>query len=1270
MKPPHQADRYYRIIVAIGGLALLVYGLFRMPQIDIHLGIFLILAISAGILVQYPIKLVRGEVGLVQVVALGGGFIAGPVPTAWAIAFGMAAGYIFRWLVRGKRTWRRLLRINAWIKIGYGIGLISIPLVVTFSLFGFSERILSDPEVAIWTSGLLLTIIFAILHSGLYLGGFILQQHPATYPKLRSDLVSLLAIELLSIPFVLLVVEIYADIGVKSLALLGGAPIIAAYLLNKMNTAQIEHERRVRELSTLNHISQSLRSNLDLDELLPVIQQQVMQLLEVNNIYVALYDRSTKELWYPLAVNHGQRQNWSRRTMADRLTDRVIRAGKAILLTPQTQPTLAPVGLPPSEETPTAWLGVPLISSERTIGCLAVFALKPGKIFTSDDVSVLTILSGQVSVAIENALLYQQTQHRARQLETLNQLTGAIAASLDLKEVLAQVCSSVSQVAGGQRSAVFLLDLNEDTISLAYSHGLNEAFDKRNASFSIANSRRARCLRTGKAMIVSDIKESSLSLDLVQHFQADKIRAFADFPLITPDGQIGILSTYFKSKHDFTHEEVSIIQTFASQAAMAVANARLHARTDAALAHRVNQLTTLEAVGRELSAATHSERLFTLILEYALEMTNSCCGTVAIFNPASQNMVVKAAHGYDVPDDKFPVANGITGRVGRTRATANVGDVSKDSDFLDLRNRDTKSQLSVPIIHENRILGIITLESPELNAYSESEEAFVTQLANQAAIDIVNAELYHETQRRLKEQSILYQASTQLVGAVAPENVANTITKAIDAVIHPLEVGIYNWMDEVQRYSLLGEKGEHLPSEIEGASKLANLSQGAGMNVISKDDPLVNSLSIGCSNCQILTYPLEMAQQRPGLVVLHIAQHRHINPNETELLKTILAQGSIALQNAHNFLEAKNGHDRLAAIINSIEEGILMVDIEGHILLANEPIRMLTGLPLKDILETPIDELPDRVLKTLGYNQTEIKSILSTLRHSQVPISPKTTFELSDSQRTRILEQATSPIWGHDGAVIGLMIVVRDITKQREIEQTRDAITETIVHDLRSPMSAIVGALDLLSDTLAGAEDAVIEQSLLVAQRSANRVLSLTEALLDIARLQSGRMEIDYEEIDVPTLVSELMIEYTALANDDSVIIRNQIPSQLPAVYADLDKLIRIITNLVDNAIKFTPEGGHVTISAKLATEHLIEITVIDSGPGVPPDYREKIFERFVQVPGQRARRRGTGLGLTFCRLTVEAHGGRIWVDANPEGGSIFTFTIATDSPEGESPPQ
>jgi PAS domain S-box-containing protein len=1255
MIAPRQADRYYQIVIAFGGLAFLIYGLFINAQFDAKSGIFLLLTILAGLLIQYPFKLLQDEISLLPAVGLGGALIIGPVSAAWAISCGILCGYTYRWLIHEKRTWRRFLKPISWIKIGYKSGIIIIPLFLSFAIFGYSNKLLMN----IWHAGLGMSAVFIVLHATLFGGFFIFKLRSKPYPRLRAELIAFITIEFLPIPFVLLIVGMYPVNNTNALALFAGIPIIVAYLIYQMNAIKIEHERRSRELSTLNHISSTIRSTLNLDELLPVIQEQVMQLLEVNNFYVALYDSEADELWYPFAIKLGKIRNWPRRAISDRLTDRVIKEEQAILLTPQTKPTLAPIGLPPSEDTPIAWLGVPLISSERTIGCLAVFSLEPGNIFTKADLDVLTILSGQASVAIENALLYQQVQHRAHQMETLNQLTAAMTASLDLSEVLTQVCNFVARVGGSEQSAIFLLDQETNTVSLAHTRGLDDDFRQRNASFSISNSRRAGCLRTGKPMVIPDIKNSSMGVDLIHHFQADHIQALADFPLVTPDGQIGFLSVYFNETHDFSHEEVSVLQTFASQAALAVANARLHARTDAALAKRVNQLTTLEAVGRELSAESYSDRLFDLILQYALEITNSCCGAVLIQESDSQSMKVKAANGYRIPNDTFPIHRGITGRVARSFTTANIGDVTKDPDYLDLRDGDTRSQLCIPIIHEKRMLGIISLESLEYFAYSESEESFVTQLANHAAIDIINAELYRETQRRLGEQSTLYQASTKLVGAVSPNQVIQTISQAIDAVIKPLGISIYFWSSETQKYALVGEPSKYGHIEIVPSAELTRLLlNNSNLSAIKSDHPLLGSFTAGCDNCQVFIFPLDINQQQPGIIVIYLVQHRNISKNEAELIKTLLAQGTIALHNARNFVEAKNGRDRLAAILNSIEEGILMIDIEGHVLLANEPIRVLTGLSVEEILETPLFELPDQILKTLGYTQSEITSIISALNRTQLPVSPKTNFRIKHPQRTNIIERVTTPVWGHDGTIIGLMIVLRDITEEREIEETREAITETIVHDVRSPMSAIVGSLELLSDTLADADNPIIAQSLLVAQRSAHRVLSLTEALLDIARLQSGRMEIDFENIDLPTLVSELMVEYTVLANDNNVIIRNDIPNQLPAIRADRDKLIRVITNLVDNAIKFSPQGGYIVISAEVESSQFLNIKVSDSGPGVPQDYRERIFERFVQVPGQNIRRRGTGLGLTFCQLTVEAHGGSIWVDSNPDGGSVFTFSM------------
>jgi signal transduction histidine kinase len=226
-------------------------------------------------------------------------------------------------------------------------------------------------------------------------------------------------------------------------------------------------------------------------------------------------------------------------------------------------------------------------------------------------------------------------------------------------------------------------------------------------------------------------------------------------------------------------------------------------------------------------------------------------------------------------------------------------------------------------------------------------------------------------------------------------------------------------------------------------------------------------------------------------------------------------------------------------------------------------------------------------------------------------------------------------------------------------------ITETLVHDLRSPLSAVLGALDVMSESLkAEHQSEVFPQALQLARRSSRRVMGMVESLLDISRMQAGSMDLNRTPVSLPALVVNILVDFTPQSQDYGVELVNTLPPDFPAAWADQGKLSRILTNLLDNALKFTPAGGRIIFGAELKPEGMLTIRVADTGPGIPVEYREKIFERFTQIPGQRGRRRGSGLGLTFCRLAVEAHGGKIWVESNPGGGSVFQFTLPVASNE------
>jgi signal transduction histidine kinase len=170
-------------------------------------------------------------------------------------------------------------------------------------------------------------------------------------------------------------------------------------------------------------------------------------------------------------------------------------------------------------------------------------------------------------------------------------------------------------------------------------------------------------------------------------------------------------------------------------------------------------------------------------------------------------------------------------------------------------------------------------------------------------------------------------------------------------------------------------------------------------------------------------------------------------------------------------------------------------------------------------------------------------------------------------------------------------------------------------------------------------------------------MIHLIESLLEISRMQSGEIGLDFSSVNISRLIDSLVSDYLPQAQELDIRLTSSVASGIPPVQADESKINRVLANLVDNAVKFTPAGGNIHIAAEVTGDQ-VKIQVSDSGPGIPVEYREKIFERFAQIPGRRGRKRGSGLGLAFCKIAVNAHGGQIWVEPRPGGGSVFSFTL------------
>lgn len=232
----------------------------------------------------------------------------------------------------------------------------------------------------------------------------------------------------------------------------------------------------------------------------------------------------------------------------------------------------------------------------------------------------------------------------------------------------------------------------------------------------------------------------------------------------------------------------------------------------------------------------------------------------------------------------------------------------------------------------------------------------------------------------------------------------------------------------------------------------------------------------------------------------------------------------------------------------------------------------------------------------------------------------------------------------------------------RESERLRTNLTDMLVHDLRNPLTALMGWLDIFRATMGEETEDERFRLLENARRSGHVTLGLVGELLDISKMEAGKLIPKFQPVDICQLISDSIDSMRALIEIEDLKVTLDLGADVATVSCDKQLISRVMTNLISNAIKHTPAGGTITLQARRGQNDVVVISVADTGGGIPPEYRRRIFEKFGQVEQPGRERRGTGLGLTFCRMAVEAHGGDIWVESQIGQGSTFYFTLPVNA--------
>jgi NtrC-family two-component system sensor histidine kinase KinB len=411
----------------------------------------------------------------------------------------------------------------------------------------------------------------------------------------------------------------------------------------------------------------------------------------------------------------------------------------------------------------------------------------------------------------------------------------------------------------------------------------------------------------------------------------------------------------------------------------------------------------------------------------------------------------------------------------------------------------------------------------------------------------------------------------------------------------------------------------------------------------------------------MLAIPIKVGERTIGVIEVLNPATGTFDKDAQRLLFAVADLAAVAIRNAALYERVRRAERRYESLFNESTDPIIVLNLDGRVLNLNQRVIELLGCPREQLCDADFCDV-------LGIGGEECRTAIQQIRQGQrlkvemrlevqVPCGPGTGNEL------HILETTMARI--DYGGQEAIQWVGHDISERVALERMREELTHMIVHDLRNPLGSITSSLQLIHDAFL-ARDSVQPPFALtlldIAMRSGQKLYRLIDSLLDLGRMEAGETKLNKTTVSPESLVQEAIEQVHPLALSRGQALTAQVALGLPKVLADEDLILRVLTNLMDNAVKFTPYGGRITVGAG-QTGDAVWFAVTDTGPGISPESRQRVFDRFARLESAEGVR-GTGIGLAFCKLAVEAHGGHIWVESELGHGATFHFTLPL---EGET---
>lgn len=541
-------------------------------------------------------------------------------------------------------------------------------------------------------------------------------------------------------------------------------------------------QRRLRELEAISETGQAISSSADLNSLYQILHRQIRATMGETEFLVALYARETDTIQIPYQYSQGEISSTDPVPLGEGLISILIRTRQPLMLLEDAERRSRALGAKYAGQAAKSWLGCPLIVGGEAIGALALQDLEHENRFTQDDLRLLISLSAQVAGAIDNTRLLEEVRQRALQLQTVAEISREVSSSLIVDNLLRQAVNLIRERFNFYHASVFLVDAAQEYAVIREATGEAGAQLVRSGHRLAIGSKSivGTAAKNKEPLVVND---TTTDPNYYPNPLLPDTKAEAAIPLRVSDRVLGVLDVQSIHPYSFSEETIKIIQILADQLAVAVVNSELFAEAQERLSqHRLLHHVTSAAA----SSTTIEDALFSAVQGLQVTMGGDQV-SILLADRERKELEVKASVGY--PNDesarlKIPFGVGITGWVAARRQPQRISDVTRDSRYIAV-NSKIRSELAIPLVYRNEVLGVLNVESPRPNAYTESDEEMLGTLAGSLAAIISHSKLLEQFRNQVERERLLYEISNRLRRSSNSEKIiaitAGEIGKALAA---------------------------------------------------------------------------------------------------------------------------------------------------------------------------------------------------------------------------------------------------------------------------------------------------------------------------------------------------------------------------------------------------------------------------------------------------------------------------------------------------------